>query len=114
MVAVCREKCCNSNRTTVCLHQENLSMKLSKQFPLNALRVFEAAARLGSFTRAGEELGMTQTAGSCQMKLLEDPIGEPLFLRPPRQIALTEIGEQLAPKVSEAFGMLSEAMASAS
>ncbi|EJZ19797.1 transcriptional regulator protein, partial [Rhizobium sp. Pop5] len=32
-------------------------MKLSKQFPLNALRVFETAARLGSFTKAGEELG---------------------------------------------------------
>lgn len=89
-------------------------MKLSKQFPLNALRVFEAAARLGSFTRAGEELGMTQTAVSYQIKLLEENVGEPLFLRRPRQIALTEIGEQLAPKVSEAFGMLSEAMASAS
>ncbi|MBB3607140.1 LysR substrate-binding domain-containing protein [Rhizobium sp. BK602] len=89
-------------------------MKLSKQFPLNALRVFEAAARLGSFTRAGEELGMTQTAVSYQIKLLEETVGEPLFLRRPRQIALTEIGEQLAPKVSEAFGMLSEATASAS
>ncbi|NTJ67478.1 LysR family transcriptional regulator [Agrobacterium rhizogenes] len=89
-------------------------MKLSRRFPLNALRVFEAAARLGSFTRAGEELGMTQTAVSYQIKLLEEITGEPLFLRRPRQILLTETGEQLAPKVAEAFAMLQEAMASIS
>ncbi|MGO7565815.1 LysR family transcriptional regulator, partial [Rhizobium johnstonii] len=68
-------------------------MKLSKKFPLNALRVFEAAARLGSFTKAGEELGMTQTAVSYQIKLLEENVGETLFLRRPRQIALTDNGE---------------------
>ncbi|MEF0938565.1 LysR substrate-binding domain-containing protein [Rhizobium sp. BR 362] len=89
-------------------------MKLAKQFPLNALRVFEAAARHGSFTRAGEELGMTQTAVSYQIKLLEENVGEPLFLRRPRQIALTEAGERLAPKVAEAFSMLHEAVASVS
>jgi LysR family glycine cleavage system transcriptional activator len=87
-------------------------MKLAKQFPLNALRVFEAAARLGSFTKAGEELGMTQTAVSYQIKLLEENVGEPLFLRRPRQVSLTETGERLAPKVTEAFAMLSEAMSS--
>jgi LysR family transcriptional regulator, glycine cleavage system transcriptional activator len=94
------------------MHQESLSMKLSKQFPLNALRVFEAVARHGSFTRAGAELGMTQTAVSYQIKLLEENIGEPLFLRRPRQIRLTDVGEQLAPKVTEAFEMLNEAVAS--
>ncbi|MGO8114719.1 LysR substrate-binding domain-containing protein [Rhizobium leguminosarum] len=88
-------------------------MKLSKQFPLNALRVFEAAARLGSFTKAGDELGMTQTAVSYQIKLLEENVGEPLFLRRPRQIALTETGERLAPKATEAFAMLHDAMATA-
>ncbi|PZM13884.1 LysR substrate-binding domain-containing protein [Rhizobium tubonense] len=88
-------------------------MKLSKQVPLNALRVFEAVARHGSFTRTGAELGMTQTAVSYQIKLLEENIGEPLFLRRPRQITLTDVGEQLAPKVAEAFGMLNEAMAEA-
>ncbi|EJL57173.1 transcriptional regulator [Rhizobium sp. CF122] len=87
-------------------------MKLSKQFPLNALRVFEAVARLGSFTKAGEELGMTQTAVSYQVKLLEENIGEPLFMRRPRHIRLTDAGERLAPKVTEAFAMLHEAMAS--
>jgi LysR family transcriptional regulator, glycine cleavage system transcriptional activator len=95
------------------MHQENLSMKLSKQFPLNALRVFEAVARLGSFTRAGSELGMTQTAVSYQIKLLEENIGEPLFLRRPRQITLTDVGQRLAPRVAEAFGMLNEAMGEA-
>ncbi|MBB4566085.1 LysR substrate-binding domain-containing protein [Rhizobium leucaenae] len=89
-------------------------MKLSKQFPLNALRVFEAAARHGSFTRAGDELGMTQTAVSYQIKLLEENVGEPLFLRRARQIALTDAGERLAPKVAEAFSMLQDAVASVS
>ncbi len=89
-------------------------MKLSKQFPLNALRVFEAVARLGSFTKAGEELGMTQTAVSYQVKLLEESIGEPLFLRRPRQISLTDTGERLAPRVTEGFAILSEAVASVS
>lgn len=87
-------------------------MKLSRNFPLNALRVFEAAARHGSFTRAGEELGMTQTAVSYQIKLLEERVGEPLFLRRPRQISLSEAGERLAPKVSEAFALLRDAVGS--
>lgn len=88
-------------------------MKMSKQFPVNALRVFEAVARHGSFTRAGDELGMTQTAVSYQIKLLEDNIGEALFLRQTRQIALTETGEKLLPKTREGFELLREAMATA-
>lgn len=85
-------------------------MKLSRQFPLNALRVFEAVARLESFTRAGEELGMTQTAVSYQIKLLETHVGEALFLRMARRIELTETGRRLLPKVAEGFGLLSEAL----
>lgn len=81
-------------------------MKLSRQFPLNALHVFEAAARLKSFTRAGEEMGMTQTAVTYQIKLLEDHLGEPLFFRRPRQVTLTPAGERLAPKVAEGFPSL--------
>ena len=88
-------------------------MKMSKQFPLNALRVFEAVARLGSFTKAGEELGMTQTAVSYQVKLIEENVGEPLFLRRPRQISLTEVGQRMAPRVTEAFEMLQEAVSNA-
>lgn len=77
--------------------------------PLAAIRVFEAAARLLSFTRAAEELGMTQAAVSYQIKVLEERVGGPLFVRKPRQVELTEAGRQLAPKVSEAFRLLSEA-----
>lgn len=79
--------------------------------PLSAVRVFEAVARHLSFTRAGEELGMTQAAVSYQIKLLEQRIGAPLFLRKPRQIALSEAGARLAPRVREAFGTLRRAFA---
>lgn len=88
-------------------------MKPARPMPLNALRVFEAVARLMSFTRAGQQLGMTQTAVSYQVKLLEGVLGELLFRRLPRRIELTEAGERLAPKVAEAFALLDEAMASA-
>jgi LysR family glycine cleavage system transcriptional activator len=76
--------------------------------PLAALRVFEAVARRLSFTRAAEELGMTQAAVSYQIKLLEERLGDPLFLRRPRAVVLTEAGARLAPKVTEAFDLLRE------
>lgn len=85
-------------------------MKMSRQFPLNALRVFDVAARYLSFTKAGDELGMTQTAVSYQIRLLEEHIGEELFIRRPRQLALTETGARLLPKVSEAFGLMADAV----
>lgn len=77
--------------------------------PLTAIRVFEAAARHGSFTKAAAELGMTQAAVSYQIKLLEERVGAPVFLRKPRQVVLTEIGSRMAPTVTEAFSLLSEA-----
>ncbi|TNM62871.1 LysR substrate-binding domain-containing protein [Aliirhizobium smilacinae] len=85
-------------------------MKLSRQLPLNALRVFEAVARLENFTRAAEELGMTQTAVSYQIRLLEEHLGDAVFIRKPRALQLTETGVQLLPKVSEAFALLTDAM----
>ena len=57
--------------------------------PLSAIRVFEAAARCKSFTRAAEELGMTQAAVSWQVKALERRLGQVLFRRLPREVALT-------------------------
>lgn len=81
--------------------------------PLTAIRVFEAVARQGSFTKAANELGMTQAAVSYQIKVLEDRVGAPLFLRRPRQIALTEVGQRLAPAVTQAFEQLSEAYVTA-
>ncbi|TWF54684.1 LysR substrate-binding domain-containing protein [Neorhizobium alkalisoli] len=88
-------------------------MKLSRRFPLNALRVFEAVARLENFTRAAQELGMTQTAVSYQVKLLEDHIGKTLFIRKPRDLQLTETGRTMLPKVAEAFSLLVEAVGTA-
>ncbi|KRB01419.1 LysR family transcriptional regulator [Devosia sp. Root685] len=79
--------------------------------PLNAIRAFEAVARHLSFTRAAEELGMTQAAVSYQIKLLEERVGAPLFLRKPRQVALSEVGNSLAPQVRQAFEIMREAFA---
>ncbi|MDF2813031.1 MAG: LysR family transcriptional regulator [Microvirga sp.] len=79
--------------------------------PMSAVRVFEAAARHQSFTRAAAELGMTQAAVSYQIKLLEDRIGTPLFRRLPRHVELTEKGRELAPAITEAFEALRVAFA---
>ena len=77
--------------------------------PLSAIRVFEAAARLLSFTRAAEELGMTQAAVSWQVKALERRLDQPLFRRLPREVALTPAGERLARAASEAVAVLRSA-----
>ncbi len=62
--------------------------------PLDLLVGFEAAARHLSFTKAGEELFLTQSAFSRQMKELEDGLGVALFHRRHRALALTEAGQQ--------------------
>src|SRR5262249_33524580 len=80
--------------------------------PLPAPRASGAAARHGSFTKAADELGMTQAAVSYQVKLLEDRVGTPLFLRQPRRVVLSEAGKRLAPSVAEAFQRLNAAFAS--
>lgn len=77
---------------------------------LSAIRVFEAAARLGSFTRAAEELGMSQAAVSWQVKALEKRLDQPLFRRLPREVALTPAGERLARAATEAMGALRSAI----
>ncbi len=82
---------------------------MSKIPPMSAVRAFEAAARHLSFTRAADELGMTQAAVSYQIRLLEDRIGAPLFVRLPREVRLTAAGRQLAPKVTEAIDLLGAA-----
>lgn len=60
--------------------------------PLQFLQGFEAAARLASFSQAAAELGLSQSAVSHQMRLLEDRIGQPLFLRVGRTVRLTDAG----------------------
>jgi LysR family glycine cleavage system transcriptional activator len=79
--------------------------------PLAAVRAFEAAARLGSFTRAAEELGTTQAAVSYQIKLLEERVGTTLFLRLPRRVELTDTGKRLSVAVGQAFDVLRDAFA---
>lgn len=79
--------------------------------PLAAIRAFEAAARLGSFTRAAEELAMSQAAVSYQVKLLEARLATPLFVRLPRQVVLTEAGQRLASAATDAFDGLRGAIA---
>ena len=71
--------------------------------PLNALRGFEAAARLGSFNRAAEELFVTPSAISHQVKSLEEYLGVPLFRRDKRRIVLTASGEKYLGAVEHAL-----------
>jgi LysR family glycine cleavage system transcriptional activator len=61
--------------------------------PLNALKSFEAAARRGSFQAAAEELFVTPSAISHQLKALEDFLGLELFIRQPRKVTLTQAGD---------------------
>lgn len=78
--------------------------------PLNGLRVFEAAARHMSFTRAAEELNVTQAAVSHQIKALEEQVGLPLFRRLNRALILTEEGQALLPAVRAALDGIAEAL----
>jgi LysR family glycine cleavage system transcriptional activator len=78
--------------------------------PLASIRVFEAAARLKSFTRAAEELGMTQAAVSWQIKALEGRLGQSLFRRLPREVQPTESGERLSRAATEAMTLLRRAV----
>jgi LysR family glycine cleavage system transcriptional activator len=71
--------------------------------PLSALRAFEAAARLMSFSRAADELAVTPAAVSHQISALEADFGVKLFRRLARSIALTPSGDVLLPGLSEAF-----------
>ena len=78
--------------------------------PISALRAFEAAARLKSFTMAADELGLTQSAISHQIHGLEDQLGFELFHREPRRISLTVKGEKLATAVREGLGVVADAI----
>ena len=71
--------------------------------PLNALRTFEAAARHESFTRAAEELAVTQGAVSQQIKALELALGVRLFTRAHQKLSLTEPGRQYQGVVRDAL-----------
>lgn len=78
---------------------------------LNGLRAFEAAARHQSFTRAADELAVTQTAISHQIKRLEGQLGLALFRRDGRGLRLTAEGAAYLPAVTAAFDDLRRATA---
>ena len=76
--------------------------------PLRELQAFESAARHLSFRKAAEELSVTPTAVSHQIRLLERYCGQPLFQRRPRPLQLTPAGAQLLPVVRGAFLSMSD------
>ena len=76
--------------------------------PLNAIRAFEAAARLGSIARAAAELGVTDSAVSKQIAALEEQIGRRLFERLPGGVELTLEGRDIARRVIPAFEALGD------
>lgn len=79
--------------------------------PLSALRAFEAVARLGSVSRAGDELNVTHAAISHQLKNLEEWYGGRLVLRSGRGIRLTSTGEELSRQLTPAFRQIAAASA---
>jgi DNA-binding transcriptional LysR family regulator len=83
---------------------------MSRQLPpLYALRAFEAAARLSSFTRAGDELSITQSAVSRHIRTLEEHFACKLFVRNGRSLQLTEAARMLLPGVRDGFAALERA-----
>ena len=79
--------------------------------PLNALKAFEAAARRESFTRAAEELFVTQGAVSHQVKALESELGVKLFNRERQRLIITKVGREYLTILREAFDTKSEGQA---
>ncbi len=79
-----------------------------KQATLHQLKVFEAAARNGSFTRAAEELFLTQPTVSMQVKQLTKAVGLPLFEQVGKRLYLTEAGRELFATCREIFEKLSQ------
>jgi len=80
----------------------------NRNVALNALRVFEAASRHLSFTKAAEELNVTQAAVSQQIRTLEKQLGLQLFVREKRSLSLTSAGRELARETADAIHRLQE------
>lgn len=89
--------------------REKIARMPSREPPLNAVRVFVAAARQQSFTRAAIELHVTHSAVSRQIRSLEDFLGVPLFERRIRQVTLTVEGQQFFAEVGPALQQIGAA-----
>ena len=83
------------------LHERDACERQRDLPPLDTLRGFDAAARHLSFTRAAEELHLTQSAMSRQVKALEEALGVALFERRHRALALTDAGRSLHRTVAD-------------
>lgn len=79
--------------------------------PLPAIRAFEAAGRHENFSRAADELGLTQAAVSYQIRQLEDRVGRPLFVREKGRVRLSDAGRRLLPALTSGFAGIAEAFA---
>lgn len=90
------------------MHEYNWLMR--KLPPLLALRAFEAAARHLSFKRAAQELAVTPTAISHQIRLLEETLGLSLFLRGVRRIDLTPAGQRLFPVLRDGLDRIDQVL----
>jgi len=82
---------------------------MRRHLPLNALRVFEIAARTGSYAEAAAELGLTHGAVSRQIGILEGWLGQRLFIRSGRRMVATPIARVFAAEVSRSFDRLTSA-----
>jgi LysR family glycine cleavage system transcriptional activator len=87
---------------------ERLELHTAMMPPLNALKAFEVAARHLNFTRAADELCVTQGAVSRHVMALEDRLGVKLFVRDRRRLRLTQEGEDYADAVRRAFRIITE------
>jgi LysR family transcriptional regulator, glycine cleavage system transcriptional activator len=85
--------------------------ELRRTFSLAGLRDFEAAARSGSFAGAGQELGVSASAVSQQVKLLEERLGVRLFDRRPQSLAVTASGRKLLAGLTSAFDLIEQSLA---
>ncbi|KLV07960.1 MULTISPECIES: LysR family transcriptional regulator [Photobacterium] len=77
--------------------------------PLRAVQCFEAVARMNSFSKAADALNVTQSAVSHQVRLLEEYLGEDLFIRQGRRLSLTVTGENYFTEVTHALQGISQA-----
>src|SRR6202795_3551353 len=99
--------CQQSINSLPCPRFSHESGRMPRQLPpLNALKAFEAAARSESFTRAAEELCVTQGAGTHQVKALEATLGIKLFIREHQRLVITDAGSEYLSVVRDAFGRI--------
>lgn len=85
--------------------------KVTTELEFQQLSYFLAVARSNNFTRAAEELGVSQSSLSRSIQKLERQIGEPLFDRNPRSVTLTELGELLAGRAKQILALVEDTFA---